>query len=246
MKNELIKLANHLDRNGYIKEADYVDQLLKKNAFLGLDPLGLDSVYETVGNSIWSGGKFLWDKLGEGADAFIRNLKEELVEYVAKELGILEDGFGLEFLKNIIAGLEFGEIIEIGQSDNRCELISKEIGEALAKTTIEVYITEDLQKSLETSVENTVQSFLGLEEGSLSDQMVEGTIAISGEFVEEITTKYLTEDSEFINKISQIICDFINDMGIPFVSNDSDKASEETFSEEGNDENTIYKMLMSL
>ncbi len=33
MKKELIKLANHLDRIGYTKEADYIDALLKKEAF---------------------------------------------------------------------------------------------------------------------------------------------------------------------------------------------------------------------
>ena len=32
MKKELIKLANHLDRNGKIREADYVDALLKRYA----------------------------------------------------------------------------------------------------------------------------------------------------------------------------------------------------------------------
>ena len=33
MKKELVKLANHLDRIGLRKEADYVDALLKKEAF---------------------------------------------------------------------------------------------------------------------------------------------------------------------------------------------------------------------
>ena len=32
MKKELIKLANHLDRLGRIKEADYIDALLKRYA----------------------------------------------------------------------------------------------------------------------------------------------------------------------------------------------------------------------
>lgn len=41
MKKELIKLANHLDRIGYTKEADYIDALLKKEAlsFPGKDIL---------------------------------------------------------------------------------------------------------------------------------------------------------------------------------------------------------------
>jgi hypothetical protein len=41
MKKELIKLANHLDRIGLTKEADYVDNLLKKEAmtFPGKDML---------------------------------------------------------------------------------------------------------------------------------------------------------------------------------------------------------------
>ena len=32
MKNELIKLADHLDRKGMHKEAEYLDTLIKKNA----------------------------------------------------------------------------------------------------------------------------------------------------------------------------------------------------------------------
>ena len=46
MKNELIKLADHLDRKGLHKEADYIDTLVKK-AFsspvrvLPLDPYGI-------------------------------------------------------------------------------------------------------------------------------------------------------------------------------------------------------------
>lgn len=33
MINELIKLSNHLDKNGYTKEANYLDAVIKKHAF---------------------------------------------------------------------------------------------------------------------------------------------------------------------------------------------------------------------
>jgi len=34
MINELIKLADHLDRKGFVKEAEYLDAVLKKNILL--------------------------------------------------------------------------------------------------------------------------------------------------------------------------------------------------------------------
>jgi hypothetical protein len=62
MIKELIKLATHLDERGLVKEADYLDAVIKKIAFTGETKFPGDSpLYENKGPQDWKALEAKWD-----------------------------------------------------------------------------------------------------------------------------------------------------------------------------------------
>jgi len=211
MKKELIKLANHLDKIGRIKEADYIDDIIKRSFALPDLPefpeLNMSSMFESSFNAI------------------IRNLKEDLVRFTASGLGILDEGLMLEFIANIVGGLEVDEIYQIVTNDAvRCELVAKEVSEAVSKTLLEEYVTKRVQESLEESLSGAINNIFGIDEGGTMDRLVKALV--SQEMTEEVITKYLTEDNIITNKISEFICDFIENYEFPGFSDLKDSITQ--------------------
>ena len=208
-KKNLIVLADHLDKNGFHKESDYIDIVLKKYAF-DLSDIG------DLGDDIMEIGGDVLDFAGGvatgGIPYAVREIKSKLIGMAMGTLGIEEGSVAADFVKNLLAGLTWSDIQKMTGGDEKCKAISEEVVNALQKTALDQILTVQFVERVEKSIENSVKSLFGLEEGGWADTSM-GKV-IQAEQIRNMLTYYITDNNIISDKISDLLCEWAADFNM--------------------------------
>lgn len=174
MKKELIKLANHLDRIGLVKEADYIDNLLKKESWMCI-PIMLGAA-KLIGCQKGPQSDHLcwWIEDLDGEKSLASNLSfnEGNICMTAQNSGYVEFIFSIEdlipgksFIRNNISGTHYS--LEDCQADlnsaaNAYEETGQDVSimfdlateEQVAKGTYSIYLKFELDGDKVIKLEN--------------------------------------------------------------------------------------------
>jgi len=105
MKKELIKLANHLDRIGLVKEANYVDALINKYATpFQIDRVNIMNLIRLLNDMIKedASGKDPIIKFKECIEEKFPEMTEDLQADLLSLYKCAEKAFGREYLSELI------------------------------------------------------------------------------------------------------------------------------------------------
>lgn len=158
MKKELIKLANHLDRIGRVKEANYIDNLLKKAN--SRDLFDVKKSYKTIGG-IGEGinkYKYVAEVFGNLSRIQANPANKNLIAYIAAPGGVDDyKSLRMLFLYN-------GDIMSLSEEDD----VLKRVYSVNLETMLRSF---DFQiKEIEKIAENSRQHFKKFKEQNNDDE----------------------------------------------------------------------------
>ena len=183
-KDITIKLADSLDEQDLVKEANFLDKILSnisvENVFDYVTQI--PGIEQIVGN-------------------YVKELKAKVVKEIQSKLGIDKDGYLAILTQELFANLTVQELIVLFKEPS-CELITSELVEAMQSAALKYKFSN----KIEQKAEEYIAELLGLKEGTkvkeyISDMAVETT--------HRGILNYLTQDTTFSNYASQLACDIV-------------------------------------